>query len=278
MKNNHEYLTAEQLPYRDITRKQAEDVADLWHRRNETRIRNRIVENYLPLLMSCANTMFSRLKGRVSVDDLISYGTFGLIDAVDKYNPSREVRFEAYAFRRINGAILQEVRNIDWASRRDRLWIKRLNWATDYLYQKNERKPTDLEIAAYLNISIKKVMKIRRMLDDGVPTSLYRTCFGTTSDDETPEIDTLEDKRVEQPFQIIAKREFLKAVLRRLNKREKQVINRHYSLGMTLEEIAKDFGLVRSRISQIHTGALRKIKLKLEKRLKPEECIADLFI
>ncbi len=224
--------------------------------------RERLILRYAPLVKYIAGRMAMRLPGSVSIDELISAGTFGLIDAVDKFEPEKGNRFETYARHRIKGAMLDELRRSDWVSRSVRREIAGIEKAVHELYATLMREPEDHEIAAKLGVSLDAYYK---MLDRTgsvglAPLSDAALEGGYTS--KTPHqwtppspVDEMERKEMKQ---------LVAAALTGLKKKEQLVISLYYYEELTLKEIAKILELTESRICQIHTQSIVKLRSRMK--------------
>src|SRR5690606_19532543 len=167
--------------------------------------RNRLVENYLPLVRYNGERIWSRLPDGVELDDLISAGVFGLMDAIDAFDMSRGVKFETYCVPRIRGATLDELRTMDWVPRLVRSKASKPNEATKQLETQMGRAPTEVELAAHMGISVPELEKM--ILDANAVglISLNKKWYETDSYKDVREIDILEDKKGEDPTRRIQK-------------------------------------------------------------------------
>ncbi|WP_099468852.1 FliA/WhiG family RNA polymerase sigma factor [Konateibacter massiliensis] len=227
-------------------------------------IREKIIIEYAPLVKIVAGRLSMYLGHCVEYDDLVGYGIFGLIDAIDKFDSAKMVKFETYASLRIRGAILDQIRKMDWIPRTVRQKQKKIEMAMQEIEQRTNREATDEEIAAVIGISgdelddwrnktkVTNMVSLDEFLEQGSETSFEnkdRTSF------EMPE-KTVENDEVKQ---------MLKEALEELTEKEKKVVLLYYYEELTLKEISRILEVSESRISQLHTKAIQKMKVKLGK-------------
>jgi RNA polymerase sigma factor for flagellar operon FliA len=250
-----------------------EDVAQLWEAfkadQENQELRNRLVENYLPLVKYNGERIWARLPEGVELDDLISAGVFGLMDAIDAFDLSRGVKFETYCVPRIRGAMLDELRTMDWVPRLVRSKASKLNEALKTLEAKLGRSPSEHELAAQLEISVPELEKM--MLDANAVNliSLNKKWYETDSYKDVREIDILEDKKGEDPTRRIQKNDLMRLVTKGLNRNERLIIILYYYEELTMKEIGATLDLSESRVSQMHTSIVQRLQLQLERR-RPE--------
>jgi RNA polymerase sigma factor FliA len=198
------------------------------------------------------------VAGRVSVGlppnieqaDLVSYGIFGLIDAIEKYDLERGIKFETYAISRIKGAIIDELRAIDWIPRSVRFKAREVEKAYVALENRLHRSPTDAEVAQQLGITTDELLSV-----------------GSERGDRLSLVDTLEDKGAEDPVAVFESQEMkgiLAGAINRLGEREKIVITLYYYEGLTLAEIGQVLGVTESRVCQMHTKAVLQLRAKMQ--------------
>ena len=249
----------------------AEEKLKLWeeYSKNKTpELREKIIIEYASLVKIVAGKLGIYLGYNVEYDDLVGYGTFGLIDAIDKYDFDKGVKFETYASLRIRGAILDQVRRMDWLPRTVRQKQKRMDAAYQKLETESGRFATDEELAAELEISVEElnqwqaqtkaagVVSLDEYLEQGSENGIVA---GSESEDfAQPE------KQVEQK----AMKELLVQSLESLTEKEKKVILLYYYEELTLREISEVLEVSESRISQLHTKAIQKLRLKLGNQIE----------
>jgi RNA polymerase sigma factor for flagellar operon FliA len=250
-----------------------EDVEQLWieFKRDMTNqeLRNRLVEIYLPLVKYNGERIWARLPEGVELDDLISAGVFGLMDAIDAFDLSRGVKFETYCVPRIRGAMLDELRTMDWVPRLVRSKASKLNEAIKNLEAKLGRQPGENELAEELGISVAELEKM--MLDANAVNliSLNKKWYETDSYKDVREIDILEDKKGEDPTKRIQKNDLMRLVTKGLNRNERLIIILYYYEELTMKEIGATLDLSESRVSQMHSSIVQRLQSQLNRR-RPE--------
>src|SRR5262245_867105 len=177
----------------------ADSIQELWQRfkadLSNQELRNRLVEQYLPLVKYNGERIWARLPEGVELDDLVSAGVFGLMDAIDAFDLSRGVKFETYCVPRIRGAMLDELRTMDWVPRLVRSKASKLNEDTKTLEARLGRTPTELELSQHMSISVPELEKMRLDANAVNLTSLNKKWYETDSYKDVREIDILEDKK-----------------------------------------------------------------------------------
>ena len=232
-------------------------------------LRNRLVEIYLPLVKYNGERIWARLPEGVELDDLISAGVFGLMDAIDAFDLSRGVKFETYCVPRIRGAMLDELRTMDWVPRLVRSKASRLNEAIKTVETRLGRSPTEIELATELNITVPELEKM--MLDANAVNliSLNKKWYETDSYKDVREIDILEDKKGEDPTKRIQKNDLMRLVTKGLNRNERLIIILYYYEELTMKEIGATLDLSESRVSQMHSSIVQRLQGQLARR-RPE--------
>jgi len=245
---------------------QAEDIQGIWvayKQTGERQLRNRLMEHYLPLVRYTADRVFAKLPSEVDVDDLISAGIFGLIDAIEAFDLTRGVKFETYCSPRIRGAILDELRTMDWVPRLVRSRAHKLDTVTKILHAELGRLPTDEEIAQKLDLSRPEMDKLLRDANAVSLISLSRKYHDNESNNELQEIDVLEDKQSEDPFLVLQKRDLRDAIMGELTRIERLIVVLYYYEEMTMKEIGTTLDLSESRVSQMHSSILARLTRQL---------------
>lgn len=250
-----------------------EEISELWPRfkadPNNQEMRNRLVENYLPLVKYNGERIWSRLPEGVELDDLISAGIFGLMDAIDAFDLTRGVKFETYCVPRIRGAMLDELRTMDWVPRLVRSKASKLNEALKTLEARLGRTPTEIELSEQMQISVAELEK--HMLDASAVNliSLNKKWYETDSYKDVREIDILEDKKGEDPTRRIQKNDLMRLVTKGLNRNERLIIILYYYEELTMKEIGATLDLSESRVSQMHSSIMQRLQQQLGRR-RPE--------
>ena len=251
----------------------SEDVGQLWIEfkkdLSNQELRNRLVELYLPLVKYNGERIWARLPDGVELDDLISAGVFGLMDAIDAFDLSRGVKFETYCVPRIRGAMLDELRTMDWVPRLVRSKASKLNEALRTLEARLGRHPSEIELAEQLDISVAELEKM--ILDANAVNliSLNKKWYETDSYKDVREIDVLEDKKGEDPTKRVQKNDLMRLVTKGLNRNERLIIILYYYEELTMKEIGATLHLSESRVSQMHSSIVQRLQNQLDRR-RPE--------
>lgn len=232
-------------------------------------LRNRLVERYLPLVKYNGERIWSRLPEGVELDDLISAGVFGLMDAIDAFDLSRGVKFETYCVPRIRGAMLDELRTMDWVPRLVRSKASKLAEANKQLETRMGRAPTERELAEQLGITLPELEKMMLEANAVNLISLNKKWYETDSYKDVREIDILEDKKGEDPTRRVQKNDLMRLVTKGLNRNERLIIILYYYEELTMKEIGSTLDLSESRVSQMHSSIVQRLQSQLGKR-RPE--------
>ncbi|MEM1026862.1 MAG: FliA/WhiG family RNA polymerase sigma factor [Planctomycetota bacterium] len=251
------------------TPEQEEATRKLWvkYRKKPTEaLRNQLMETYLPLVRYNAERVHTKLPDEVDVDDLVSAGVFGMMDAISSFDLERGVKFETYCAPRIRGAILDHLRSMDWVPRLVRSRTSQLEKAKRAIEMETGRKATDDELATRLGVDDDEYAKIRK---DGSATSvvsLSRKWFETDSNKDVREIDVLEDARQVNPLTAAQKRDLKDLMTKGLSRAERLIVLLYYFEEMTMKEIGTTLDLSESRVSQMHSSILARLKAQLSHR------------
>ena len=245
----------------------ADAVTDLWgsYHGSPTRdARDRLILHYSPLVKYVAGRVAVGLPQNVEQSDLVSYGIFGLIDAIEKFDPARGFKFETYAIARIKGAILDELRSIDWVPRSVRAKGRAVERAFSKLEARLKRSPTEAELAAELDMSDTQLQAILGQLSlTGV--AALDEMLGDRGDSTTLG-DTIPD-RGDGPGALLERSELrgqLAEAIERMPEREKVVLTLYYFENLTLAQIGEVLGVTESRVSQIHTKSVLQLRSRLQ--------------
>jgi RNA polymerase sigma factor for flagellar operon FliA len=248
----------------------AEDVLSLWrkYRANRDRqLRDRLILTYAPLVKFVAGRLGSGLPAHVDEGDLVSYGLLGLIGAIERYDPDRDVKFETYAIARIKGSIIDELRAMDWVPRSVRARARDIERAIGELEAQSGRAPSEEEIAAKLGVSQDELGENLLEISRSSIAALDELwTISSTGGDQVALIDTIEDTQGPEPQAALAQtemREALGEAIARLPEREKLVVTLYYYEELTLREIGEVLGVTESRVSQLHTKAILRLKARL---------------
>ena len=232
-------------------------------------LRNQLIERYLPLVRYNAERVWQKLPEGVDINDLMSAGVFGLMDAIDAFDLDRGVKFETYCVPRIRGAMLDELRTMDWVPRLVRSKATKLEAARKATEAELGRPPADIELAEKMNLPLDEFHKLKSEASAVGLVSLNKKWYETDSYKDVREIDVLEDSKGEDPTQGIQKRDLMKLVTKGLNRNERLIIILYYYEELTMKEIGGTLGLSESRVSQMHSSIVTRLKDQLKRR-RPE--------
>lgn len=229
--------------------------------------RENLILTYAPLVKYVAGRLSSSLPQTVDTSDLISYGVFGLIDAIEKFDTDRGIKFETYAIARIKGAIIDELRAMDWVPRSVRARAREFEAAYVALENRLKRVPSDDEVAAEMGITPRELQAILAKLSYASVISFEEMWSGGPERDEHQDpLGTIADERAEDPvdvFESAEVKDILAGAIDRLPEREKTVVALYYYEGLTLKEIGTVLGVTESRVSQLHTKAVLRLRARL---------------
>lgn len=236
------------------------DINEVWvnyKKTNDAAARTQLIEHYAPLVKRIAGMIYPSFSGNVEYNDLISYGVFGLIDAVDKYDLSKDIKFETYASLRIRGDIVDNIRRLDWIPHSARIKAKELQNAINTLEMKLLRIPTNAEIAQHMNLTVKEVED--RLADTAAYNvdSLDEMLVNKGDDLRSKEISPEESYEMQEIKELLAK------AIDDLPERERLIIALYYYEELTIKEIGQVLNVSESRVSQIHSKIILRLKNKL---------------
>ncbi len=231
-------------------------------------LRNHLIEQYLDIVRYTAERMHMRLPGEVDVEDLMSAGLFGLMDAIDAFDLERGVKFETYCAQRIRGAIFDELRAMDWVPRLVRSRTAKVERARKALEMELGRKPTDAEICDRLKVDDSEYQKLSKDSRPVGVVSLNRKWFETDSSKDIREIDVIHDTRQENPLSEIQRKDLKLLITKGLSRAERLIVILYYYEEMTMKEIGMTLDLSESRVSQMHSSILARLKAQMQHRAK----------
>jgi RNA polymerase sigma factor for flagellar operon FliA len=246
-------------------------VEEIWceyKRTGSEDIRNYLIEHYLDIVRYTAERMHMRLPGEVDVEDLMSAGLFGLMDAIDAFDLDRGVKFETYCAQRIRGAIFDELRAMDWVPRLVRSRTAKVERARKALEMELGRKPTDREICQRLSVDEGEYQKLSKDSRPVGVVSLNRKWFETDSSKDIREIDVIRDTRQENPLSEIQRKDLKLLITKGLSRAERLIVILYYYEEMTMKEIGMTLDLSESRVSQMHSSILARLKAQMQHRAK----------
>ena len=247
-----------------------DEMGELWRFKanpSDTYLRNRIIERYMPLVRRRAERIRAKLPHEIELDDLVSAGTLGLIDAIRAFEPERGVKFETFCLPRVQGAMLDELRSMDWAPRMVRSRTSKLNEADKILVGKFGRRPTEEELANFLEQPIEEV---RQTIVDSNRINMSRLDKKWTDqsgDGVVTEMDVLPDRRCEPPAERLERFDMIRKCTRQLTDKERLIVILYYYEEMTMKEIGAALELSESRVSQMHSAIIKKMRT-LNQRLQ----------
>ena len=259
-----------------VSRVDENRINELWRRfkvDGDQQARDRLILAYAPLVKYVAGRMGSGLPAHIEESDLISYGLLGLIGALERFDPDRQIKFETYAISRIKGSIIDELRSMDWVPRSVRSKAREIERACALLENRLQRAPTDDEIAAELGITLEEFHHALTQISNTSLVALDELWSISGSDGDTASlIDTIEDPKSRDPSRMLDLSEMksrLAAAIDALPPREKIVIALYYYENLTLREIGEVLGVTESRVSQLHTKAILRLKGRLRDEIEP---------
>lgn len=254
--------------------KKERSVEDVWveYKRTGTEeLRNWLMVHFLPVVRYTAERIHTKLPAEVDVEDLVSVGAIGLMDAIDSFDLERGVKFETFCAPRIRGAILDELRSMDWVPRLVRSRTAQVEQARRSLEMALGRAPTDDEICERLKLSKDEFAKVKKDAGAVNVVSLTRKYFETDSNKDVCEIDIFEDTRQVNPFTQVQRADLKDLITKGLSRAERLIVVLYYYEQMTMKEIGVTLDLSESRVSQMHSSILARLKAQLQHRSKEIE-------
>jgi RNA polymerase sigma factor for flagellar operon FliA len=231
-------------------------------------LRNFLIEHYLDIVRYTAERMHMRLPSEVDVEDLMSAGLFGLMDAIDAFDLERGVKFETYCAQRIRGAVFDELRAMDWVPRLVRSRTAKVDRARKALEMELGRRPTDHEICDRLNVDNSEFEKLSKDSRPVGVVSLNRKWFETDSSKDVREIDVIKDAKQDNPLSELQRTDLKVLITKGLSRAERLIIVLYYYEEMTMKEIGMTLDLSESRVSQMHSSILARLKAQMQHRDK----------
>jgi len=247
------------------------DIDQIWeqfYKTGDVHFRNLLMEHYRFLVKYTAERLRSKLPDKVELDDLISAGTFGLMDAIDAFDPTRGVKFETYCSPRVRGAILDELRSMDWVPRLVRARAHQLTKVVHSLETHLGRKPTEKETAEELDMGMEEFSRLRHDANAVSLVSLNTKYSENEGEKDIREIDVIKDQKSEDPLTEAQKRDLKNLLTKGLTRAERLIIVLYYYEEMTMKEIGATLDLSESRVSQMHSSIIARLKAQMNTRKK----------
>lgn len=249
-------------------------VKQVWQEYQRTRskeVRNWLMEKYLPLVRYNAERIYQRLPDEVDIQDLMSAGMFGLMDAINAFDLGRGVKFETFCAPRIRGAVLDELRSMDWVPRLVRHRTARVQSARQKFEMEHGRLPTDDELSGKLKLEGEEFDKYNRDSRAVATFSLTRKCFQSDGNKDVCEIDVIKDDTQNNPFIDIQRKDVKDLITKGLSRAERLIVILYYYEEMTMKEIGATLDLSESRVSQMHSSILARLKAQMQHRTRELE-------
>lgn len=249
-------------------------IRDLWEqyaKEPTQELRNYFMEKFLPLVRYNSERIYSRLPDEVDIEDLMSAGLFGLMDAIDAYDLDRGVKFETYCAPRIRGAILDELRSMDWVPRLVRHRTAKVDTARNALEMELGRAPTEKEVAKHLGVDSEEFKKLHRDSKATSVVSLSRNWRQNDGGREVREIDVIRDDTQANPLNQTQSRDLKDLITKGLSRAERLIVILYYYEEMTMKEIGATLDLSESRVSQMHSSILARLKAQMQHRSREFE-------
>ena len=245
-------------------------IEELWAEYATTRsepIRNYFMEKFYPLVRYHAERVHSRLPDEVNIEDLVQAGVFGLCDAINAYDLERQVKFETYCAPCIRGAILDELRLMDWVPRLVRHRSSKVEQARQAIEMSTGRPASEDDIASRLGVDGEEFEKIRRDSSAVGTFSLTRKAYSSDGDKDVREIDVIRDDTQINPVRSLERKDLQELITKGLSRAERLIVILYYFEGMTMKEIGTTLDLSESRVSQMHSSILARVKAQVQHRM-----------
>jgi len=249
-------------------------IHDVWkdyQKAHDEPTRNYLMEKFLPLVRYNAERIHTRLPDEVDIEDLMSAGVFGLMDAIDAFDLERKVKFETYCAPRIRGAILDELRSMDWVPRLVRHRSSKVDQARQKIEKDTGEPATDGQVAELLKVDQEEFDKLKRDSSAVSTRSLTQRCFPSDNGRDVREIDVIRDETQSNPVTELQRRDLRELITKGLSRAERLIIVLYYYEGMTMKEIGATLDLSESRVSQMHSSILARLKAQMQHRMRELE-------
>lgn len=247
--------------------KKQDEMARLWRefvRSRKRELRDRLVVHYLPLVRYHAERLKVNLPPAVELSDLLGSGYVGLIEAINKFDPRRNIKFETFCGQRVRGAMLDDLRRVDWAPRQVRSRAEDLAMRRNAVAARLDRQPAEDEMANELGLSLEEYRELSEMLAVKDQVSIESCQVTSACSGRGAGLESAPDRRVRHPLSAMQRQEMRQAAIRGLQEKEKQVLVMYYYDEMTMREIGSVLGLSESRVCQIHNQVLKFLRRKFE--------------
>ncbi len=248
-----------------VSEAELEVIWKTFKRTRDENLRNTLIEHHMPLVRSIAERVLQTLPKSIDLDDLSSAGTFGLMDAINGFDLSRGIKFKTYCTTRIRGSILDELRSQDWVPRLVRLKAHRLDRAIRQLEGELGRAPNHAEIAQALGITMEELQAHEAEANAKTIFSLSEKWDDGDEDKEMEKVEILADRKSIDPVDTIQQRDALEMITGSLTKKERLIILMYYYEGLTMREIGEIMELTESRVCQIHSNVMARLKAQLDR-------------
>ena len=252
-----------------MTEVELEVIWKTYKRTRDENLRNTLIEHHMPLVRSIAERVLQTLPKSIELDDLSSAGTFGLMDAINGFDLSRGIKFKTYCTTRIRGSILDELRSQDWVPRLVRLKAHRLDRAIRQLEGELGRSPNQVEIAHVLGITLDELQAHEAEANAKTIFSLSEKWDDGDEEKEMEKVEILADRKSVDPVDTIQQRDALEMITGSLTKKERLIILMYYYEGLTMREIGEIMELTESRVCQIHSNVMARLKAQLDRVQTP---------
>ena len=244
------------------------NIEEVWRdfkRTGDKELRNVLIEKYLPLVKYIAERLLAKLPQNIELDDLTSAGIFGLMDAIEGFDLTRGVKFETYCTTRIRGAILDELRSLDWVPRIVRNKANRVEAAWKGLEMELGRVPTDMEMAERLEMTLPEYEELLREASAITIVSLTDKAKEDQGSKTLRKIDLLENKKQPDPEDELKRKEITEFITKGLSRKERLIMILYYYEDLTMREIGATLNLSESRVCQLHSRIIFRLKNQLKK-------------
>ncbi len=245
-----------------------EELKQVWKtykRTKDQNLRDILIELHMPLVRIIAERLLQTLPKSIELDDLASAGVFGLMDAIDGFDLSRGIKFKTYCTTRIRGSILDELRSQDWVPRLVRLKAHRLEKTLRKLEGELGRDPNTFELAEAMELTVAELQATESEANAKAIFSLSEKWDDGDDDKDMEKVEILADKKGSDPVQAIHQRDVLELITRNLTKKERLIIIMYYYEGLTMREIGEIMELTESRVCQIHSNVMARLKAQLDR-------------